>query len=370
MAMPNEVVTNSSTEEILDAQAHVWNQILNFVNSMSLKVAIQLAIPDVIHKHGKAMTLSQLVDAIPINKAKSNDLHHLMRILTHSKIFDKVMIISKNEEEEEEEEEEAYCLTLASRLLLRDERLSLAHLALVTLDPLLMDPWHCTSEWFRNEDSTAFVTKHGKTFWEYAGVDQRLNELFNKSMAGDAGLVTTILANNCRHVFEGLRSMVDVGGGNGATAKGFADAFPGLKCTVLDLPQVVAGLEGSHDLTFVGGDMFHFIPHADALFFKGVFHDWSDENCVKILEKCKEALTWNKDNNGGKVIIVDIVVEDKKEDHKGTETQLCLDVQMINLLRGKERTEKEWAKLFFDAGFANYKMSPVLGLRSVIEVFP
>lgn len=72
----------------------------------------------------------------------------------------------------------------------------------------------------------------------------------------------------CRQVFEGLKSMVDVGGGTGETARGLVGAFPGLRCVVLDMPRVVAGLEGSENLSFVGGDMFHSIPSADAVFIK------------------------------------------------------------------------------------------------------
>ncbi|KAH6775373.1 hypothetical protein C2S52_012934 [Perilla frutescens var. hirtella] len=87
----------------------------------------------------------------------------------------------------------------------------------------------------------------------------------------------------------------------GAMAKALVDTFSGLKCTVLDLPQVVAGLEGSNNLRFVSGDMFQFIPPTDAVFLKRIMHDWSDENCVKILGKCKEAIIPSK-NNGGKFV--------------------------------------------------------------------
>lgn len=55
---------------------------------------------------------------------------------------------------------------------------------------------------------------------------------------------------------------------------------------------------------------------------------------------------------------------------EGTETKLSCDILLMTLLPGKERTEKEWAKLFAAAGLGNYKITPILGLRSVIEVFP
>ncbi|KAL0399784.1 UNVERIFIED_CONTAM: Trans-resveratrol di-O-methyltransferase [Sesamum radiatum] len=317
---------------------------------MSLKCVIQLGIPDIIHTINKSPTLKE---------AKSLSLERLMRIMIHSKFFINVKISQKTE---------GYWLTPASHLLLRDQPSSVRPFALAMLDPTLTDPWHHVSEWFKTDgDPTPFVSTHGRTLWEHAEQDPSLNGLFNEGMASDAELAATVITKDCRNVFEGLKSMVDVGGGTGTVAKAIADAFPGLKCVVLDLPHVVAGCEGTENLTFVAGDMFEYIPPADAVFMKWILHDWPDEKCLKILEKCKQAIS-NKDK-GGKVIIVDMVVDFKKE-HKTIETQLFFDMLMINLTSGQERTEKDWAKLFSAAGFTSYKITPVFGLRSLIELFP
>ncbi|KAL8456371.1 hypothetical protein ACS0TY_034543 [Phlomoides rotata] len=160
--------------------------------------------------------------------------------------------------------------------------------------------------------------------------------------------------------------MVDVGGGIRETAKGIADAFPGLKCIVFDHLRVVDGLEGSENLSFVSGDMLESIPCVDAVFFKWSLHMFNNEDCVKVLKNCKEAITWSS-KNGGKVIVV---VEDQKDDHTATETQLFFDMQMMIQLSSKERTKKKWAKVYNDAGFGNYMITRALGLRSIIEVFP
>ncbi|XP_057796261.1 8-hydroxyquercetin 8-O-methyltransferase-like [Salvia miltiorrhiza] len=355
MAFPNGV---ESRQELVDAQAHVWNHIFNYINSMSLKCAIELGIADAIHRHNKPMTLSQLADALCINKAKTDALFRLMRILLHSNFFVKVKT-------EENEDEEAYCLTRASRLLLRDEPMSIATFAVAMLDPIFVDPFYHVSEWFGDNHPTPFFTKNGTNMWEYAGAEQSSNQLINEAMASDARFVSSILVQECKQVFEGLKTLVDVGGGTGMVARGVAAAFPGLKCIVLDLPHVVVGLEGSERLSFVGGDMFEFIPHADAVFLKWILHDWNDEECVGILKKCKEAIAPSK----GKVIIVDMIVGDEREEHEATETKLLIDALMMAVVTGKERTEKEWAKLFVAAGFQKYNITPVLGLRSVIEVF-
>ncbi|PIN26257.1 hypothetical protein CDL12_01002 [Handroanthus impetiginosus] len=98
--------------------------------------------------------------------------------------------------------------------------------------------------------------------------------------------------------------------------------------------------------------------------FEWIPHDWSDEECVKLLEKCKESIIPSK-GKGGKVIIAEMVVADNKEDHKATKTQLFFDMLMMVDHNGKERTEKEWAKLFSTTGFTNYKITTSLGLRYV-----
>ncbi|XP_016164385.1 (RS)-norcoclaurine 6-O-methyltransferase-like [Arachis ipaensis] len=95
---------------------------------------------------------------------------------------------------------------------------------------------------------------------------------------------------------------------------------------------------------------------------KWILHDWNDEECLNILKNCKEAIT--SKGKGGKVIIIDmIIMEDEKKgggDDKSVETQLFFDMLMMVLQTGKERDEKEWAKLIVSAGFSNYKITPIL----------
>ncbi|CDP20221.1 unnamed protein product [Coffea canephora] len=57
------------------------------------------------------------------------------------------------------------------------------------------------------------------------------------------------------------------------------------------------------------------------------------------------------------------------DDHEAIETQLFFDMLVMVLLKGRQRNEKDWAKLFTEAGFSDYKITAVLGLRSIIEVY-
>nr|GMD22937.1 retrovirus-related Pol polyprotein from transposon TNT 1-94 [Ipomoea batatas] len=102
-------------------------------------------------------------------------------------------------------------------------------------------------------------------------------------MASDTLLLMSLMRKHCRGVFEGLDSLVDVGGGTGMAARAIADEFPDMKCTVLDLPHVVAGLEGTKNLTYVAGNMFEAIPPSHAVFLKvtldiekGQYITWSE----------------------------------------------------------------------------------------------
>jgi len=67
-------------------------------------------------------------------------------------------------------------------------------------------------------------------------------------------------------------------------------------------------------------------------------------------------------------MIIDMMMENQKGEDDSIETQIFFDMLMMILVTGQERNEKEWAKLFSDAGFSNYKITPILGLRSIIEV--
>lgn len=98
---------------------------------------------------------------------------------------------------------------------------------------------------------------------------------------------------------------------------------------------------------------------------KLVLHFWSDEDCIKILAQCKKAIPSR--NEGGKVIIIDIVVDPSEP---MLETQLLMDVGMMVCARGRQRDENDWSTIFTKAGFSDYKIVKKLGARGIIEVYP
>ncbi|ONK69953.1 uncharacterized protein A4U43_C05F28680 [Asparagus officinalis] len=100
-----------------------------------------------------------------------------------------------------------------------------------------------------------------------------------------------------------------------------------------------------------------------------ILHDWNDEECVSILKRCKEAII-SREDGGGKVIIIDVVMGSNKCYEKSNTSQIYMDMLMMVMCNGAERGEQEWEKIFIDSGFKDYKITPTLGLRSVIEVYP
>ncbi|KAH9680554.1 O-methyltransferase ZRP4 [Citrus sinensis] len=413
---------DQGAKELLQGQAQLYKLMFSHLSSMSLKCAIELGIADIIHSHGRAITLSELVSALDIQPTKTTGLFRLMRLLVHSSCFNKTKVNGQ---------EEAYGLTAASTLLIKDKPYCMSPTVSAFVDPLFVAPFQSLSIWFKGTELTLWETVHGITFWEFMNQNPAINQRFNEAMASDSEIMTSfVVKSECKQIFEGLGLLVDVGGGDGSFSRIICEAFPGIKCTVLDLPHVVANLPEADNLKYIAGDMFQFIPPADAFLFKcgcphffkcrfEVYHIgkgnqqsvgstgngvplsgltgfapqfelqgsrlyWEnlclsvragtsslgcgDEDGLKILKKRREAIASNGER--GKVIIIDIVINAEEEGHELTETKFLFDIVMSVNATGKERTENEWAKLFFDAGFSHYKITPIFGMRSLIEVYP
>ncbi|KAK7362774.1 hypothetical protein VNO77_04895 [Canavalia gladiata] len=360
--------SNGSEEsELYDAQIHLYKHIYNFVSSMALKSSVELGIADVIHNHGKSITLSELASALKLHPSKLGVLHRFMRLLTHNGFFTKTTVPSQNGKKGEEET--AYALAPPSKLLIRGKSTSLAPMVNGTLRSWTLNMWHSSKKWFAEEKELALhESATGESFWNFLNnSDSDTLTIFQDAMAADCQLFKLAL-KECKHVFEGLGSLVDVGGGTGGVTKIIHEAFPHLKCTVFDQPQIVANLTATENLSFVGGDMFNSIPSADAVLLKWVLHDWNDELSLKILKNCKEAISG--EGKEGKVIIIDIIIDETNNDRQLTELKLNFDLLMLTVFNGKEREKKEWEKLIYDAGFSSYKITPMFDFRSLIEVYP
>ncbi|KAL6655787.1 hypothetical protein ACP70R_006613 [Stipagrostis hirtigluma subsp. patula] len=348
----------SSNQALLDAQHELWYTTFGYIKSMALKSALDLGIPDAIH-HGGTATLPHIITRLTLHPSKIPCLRRLMRVLTSIGVFDA--------QHQPGSCEPVYALTPMSRLLVGPN--NLVPITAMLLHPMLVSSFFELGTWFNREapDPCIFKQTHGVALWDLANHDATFDALINEGMVSDSRFIMDIAINECRGVFEGISSLVDVAGGLGAAAQAISKAYPHVKCSVLDLGHVVAGAPCDTGVEYIAGDMFESVPPADAMFFKWALHDWGHEECVKILKNCRKAIP--PKDEGGKVIIIDMVVGALPLDTKHKEIQTLFDLYMM-LVNGIERDEEEWKKIFIEAGFSDYKVTPVLGTRSIIEVYP
>ncbi|KAB8117422.1 hypothetical protein EE612_059411, partial [Oryza sativa] len=350
----------------LDALSELYGNTFSVIKSMALKAALDLGIADAIHHHGGAATMAQIATRVTLHPSKIPCLRRLMRVLTLSGIF-AVQKPAPGDAAAEADEAPMYTLTSVSRLLIGagNQR----HMMSMLLHPCFIAPFFRISDWLQLElpEPCMFKHTHGQSFWEMTNEDAAFNTVVNDGMASDSAFMMDILVREHGEVFQGISSLVDVAGGNGAAARAIAKAFPEVKCSVMDLAHVVADAPRGTGVEFIAGDMFDSIPAANAVFLKWIMHDWSDNDCVKILRNCKKAIPSRE--AGGKVIIMDIVVGVGPSDQKHRDVQILFDA-LIMFVNGVERDEQEWKKLFVEAGFSSYKIMPVMGFRSIIEVYP
>lgn len=204
------------------------------------------------------ISLDELALQIPVNSVNVDRLHRIMRYLVHMKLFSTQHIGGQLR----------YELKPAAKFLAKgwDQCMVPALLAITDVD--FMAPWHHMKEGLEGEGTTAFEKALGKSIWDYMAVHPAKNQLFNEAMACDSRMLTSALIAGCKDMFDGIGSLVDVGGGTGTAMRAIARAFPHLKCTVYDLPHVIADSPNYPEVSRAEGDMFKSIPSADAILMK------------------------------------------------------------------------------------------------------
>ncbi|KAK1626575.1 hypothetical protein QYE76_000890 [Lolium multiflorum] len=365
-------VATSYNDEVLQAHAELWNLTYGYLKSMALECAVKLGIPNAINRCGGAATLPDLLAVLPVPEGRKPFLPRLMRFLAASGIFTADAPATTGECANGGATA-TYRLTPLSRLLVDDG----AGAGATDLSPFVLSQtnrYHVAAalhlpEWFKSADAAAempFRMANGADPWTVFSRDPEINRVFNAGMAADTRFAMDFVVTHCGDAFDGVTSLVDVAGGTGTAARAIARAFPHIKCTVLDLPSVIDSVPADGVVKYVAGDMMSSsIPKADAVFLKYVFHDWDDEDCVKILKQCRKAIP----ESGGKVIIVDMVVGSPSK-AMYYKDQVLFDLLMMVMTTGKERDEHEWRKIFMDAGFTHHKTRPVLGSMALIELYP
>jgi hypothetical protein len=209
----------------------------------------------------------------------------------------------------------------------------------------------------------AFELVHHAPFFKYLAEHPNDAAVFNAAMSSLPAYIAALVE---AYDFSRFERIVDVGGGHGAKLLAILSANARLRGTLYDLPAVVAG---AHDVRggdvgdryeIVGGDFFEGIPAgADAYLLSGIIHDWDDESAVKILSNCRRAI-----RPDGSLLLVETVLTPSSDPSRA-----LMDVLMMVLTGGRERTEAEFASLLRRAGFALTQVIPTTG-SSILESRP
>lgn len=203
----------------------------------------------------------------------------------------------------------------------------------------------------------------GVPVFEYFRENPEFSEIFNRAM-------TTLARNNISAVVEsydfgGIGTLVDVGGGHGALMASVLERHPAMRGVVFDLPHVIEGTKkalqaGGLDARCeaIGGDFFAAVPGGDAVIMSHIIHDWDDERCITLLRNIARALPPQ-----GKVLICESVIPPGNEFSPAK----LLDVEMLVLPGGMERTADAYAALLGQAGFRLSRIVPTRNPVCVIE---
>ncbi len=211
----------------------------------------------------------------------------------------------------------------------------------------------------------AFDNFFGADVWKYFQQNPEDAAVFNNSMSNVTNAVNEAITS--LYDFSKFGTLVDVGGGHGGLITAILNKNPELKGVLFDAAEVIEGarpkIKAVGDrLDTVAGDFFKSVPAGgDAYIMKWIIHDWDDEKSNTILRNCRSQMKANS-----KLILVDCVVPETDEPHFSK----FIDLNMLVMTGGKERTEKEFAELLGAAGFRLLRVIPTDLPTSIVEAEP
>ncbi|KAH0456233.1 hypothetical protein IEQ34_014140 [Dendrobium chrysotoxum] len=333
-------------------------QLVSFsVLPMTLKAAIELKLLETISLAGPGVQLSpsELASRLPFisNPQAPVMLDRILRLLASYSI----LTCSLSPSGERRYGAAPVCKFLTPNA----DGASMAALSLMNQDKVLMESWYYLKDAVI-EGGIPFNKAYGMTAFEYHGTDPRFNKVFNDGMSGHSTIITNKLLE-IYEGFDGLGSLVDVGGGVGATLGKITAKYTGIRGINFDLPHVISEAPLLSGVEHVGGDMFESVPTADAIFMKWILHDWSDDHCLQLLINCWKALPEN-----GKVIVAECILPAEPEQTVAAKGVFHIDLIMLaHNPGGKERTENEFKSLAKKAGFSNFKSIYIFSGSWVME---
>lgn len=254
-------------------------------------------------------------------------------------------------------------LTPMGELLRADAPGSMRPYALSITGPDIERAWHALARGIRDGGAT-FPGIHGVDFWAFLAAQPDLGADFDAAMTATAEVRSGVLPAAVD--LAALRTLVDVGGGQGRMLAAALAATPGLRGVLFDRAEVLPGAEafltgaGVRDrCELVPGDFFATVPAGgDAYVLAHIVHDWADEPAGAILRTCRRAMA-----PGARIWLVELVIEPGDAYDRAK----LLDLLMLVAFGAQERTGAEYRALLEGAGFARVAVHPTGTPYSVVE---
>lgn len=214
---------------------------------------------------------------------------------------------------------------------------------------------------------TGFEQAMGMPFFDYLGQHPDEAALFSETMVGFHGAEPPAVAT--AYDFSVFDTIVDVGGATGNLLAAILERHLGPRGILFDRPHVVNGAPAllkargvDERVRIESGDFFDGVPASgDAYLLSHIIHDWPEEQCLTILRHCREAMKAD-----ARLLIVEMVLPPGDAPHPGK----VLDIVMLVVSGGQERTEAEYARLLEKGGFRLTRVVPTDSAVSVVEAIP
>ena len=249
--------------------------------------------------------------------ADPDTLHRLLRALASDGIF-------------AEEDPGVFGNTPVSELLTEDGWDDFAH--------LFGGTWLAAVIGLDASGEASFPRVHGEEFWAWFGSHPDERAAFDRAMAqGWRGRLERLQTV----AWRGDETVVDVGGGNGSLLRALLELHPEMRGIIFDLPETVRDEASFGDrCTFVEGSFFESVPPGDVHVLSTIVHDWDDEHARRILETVRASAR-------ERLVLLDAVIEPGNE----PQGSKWLDLLMLVIARGRERTEQQWRELLAASGW-------------------
>ena len=337
-------------DESNDPEASVLWMVRGGWVSQSLRGACVLGIPDLL---AKPRTLDELAGAVAADPAA---LGRLLQVLVDLGLAD--------------HDGGLYSATAMGETLRSGHPSGLGSLVVMQTEPQNVAAWGSLSDAVRTGEAV-FESVNDVAYWDFIGADPERAARFNTAMARRGVAQAAAIRAGCD--LTGVSTVVDVGGGKGGMLVSLLADEPTLHAIVADLAHVAADADRSFAAAGladrargVAADFFASVPRGgDAYAVSNVLHDWSDADCVRILRTVRAAM-----DPGARLWVVEMVLGSPVRTPDQNRDLHLLDLHMLVLFGGRERTSDEYGDLLAAAGFDRGTLLQTHAAWDVIEARP